>query len=154
MSFRGPEETVVTQPNRLRSRRPLTPRGDFPGHEDPSSRAPSTKARGNSSDERPLSPPLPQRSDDVCVAVTGGAGQIAYALLPLLIHGRVFGDGRRVRLRLLDIEPCAEALEGVAMEIRDCFSPLVRAPAGGGGRIARRWTISLLAFFFFFCYRA
>lgn len=138
----------MAQYDRLRSHRPLTPRGNFPGQEDPSYRATSKKARGNSSDERPLPPPLPRTNDDVCVTVTGGAGQIAYALLPLLIHGRVFGDGRRVRLRLLDIEPCAEALEGVAMEIRDCFSPLVRAQRGGGGRIARRRSVNLLPFLF------
>lgn len=64
--------------------------------------------------------------DEVCVAITGGAGQIAYALVPLIVHGRVFGEGRKVRLRLLDIEACAGALQGVAMEIRDCYSELVR----------------------------
>ncbi|CAN0232772.1 unnamed protein product, partial [Pylaiella littoralis] len=63
--------------------------------------------------------------NDVRVAITGGAGQIAYALVPLIVHGRVFGEGRKVRLRLLDIEACAAALEGVAMEIRDCYSDLV-----------------------------
>lgn len=63
--------------------------------------------------------------DELCVAITGGAGQIAYALVPLIVHGRVFGEGRKVRLRLLDIEACAGALEGVAMEIEDCFSELV-----------------------------
>lgn len=63
----------------------------------------------------------------MCVAITGGAGQIAYALVPLILHGRVFGEGRKVRLRLLDIEPCAKALEGVAMEIQDCYSDLVSA---------------------------
>lgn len=75
----------------------------------------------------------------MCVAITGGAGQIAYSLLPLILHGRVFGEGRKVRLRLLDIDACAAALEGVAMEIRDCRSPLVRTKSvmfGGvlGGR--------------------
>lgn len=64
---------------------------------------------------------------DLCVAITGGAGQIAYALVPLIVHGRVFGEGRKVRLRLLDIEPCAGALQGVAMEIMDCYSELVGA---------------------------
>lgn len=61
----------------------------------------------------------------MCVAITGAAGQIAYALVPLIVHGRVFGEGRLVRLRLLDIEACAGALEGVAMEIRDCYAELV-----------------------------
>lgn len=93
----------------------------------------STEARG---DVR--TPPLPPADNDndtassddldkadVCVAITGGAGQIAYSLIPLIIHGRVFGEGRKVRLRLLDIKPCMGALEGVAMEVLDCFSDLV-----------------------------
>ena len=63
----------------------------------------------------------------MCVAITGGAGQIAYALVPLIVHGRVFGEGRKVRLRLLDIEACSGALQGVAMEIMDCYSELVGA---------------------------
>eukprot|EP00752_Nemacystus_decipiens_P003813 g3508.t2 len=68
--------------------------------------------------------PLSEK-DEVCVAITGGAGQIAYALVPLMVDGRVFGEGRKVRLRLLDIEACAGALEGVAMEVVDCYSELV-----------------------------
>ncbi|CAN0215220.1 unnamed protein product [Discosporangium mesarthrocarpum] len=54
------------------------------------------------------------------VVVTGGAGQIAYALLPLILHGKVFGPDCKVSLRLLDIRACSKALEGVAMEVRDC----------------------------------
>ena len=79
-------------------------------------------ARGGNN---PLDPPPLSGQDDVCVAITGGAGQIAYALVPLIVRGRVFGEGRKVRLRLLDIEACADALRGVAMEIEDCYSELV-----------------------------
>lgn len=64
--------------------------------------------------------------DDVCVTITGAAGQMAYALVPLIMEGCVFGKDRRVRLRLLDVDACADALEGVAMEIRDCYCRLVR----------------------------
>lgn len=46
------------------------------------------------------------------VVVTGGAGQIAYSLIPLIARGVVFGPGVRVNLRLLDIPPSAKALEG------------------------------------------
>nr|AIT70174.1 malate dehydrogenase [Saccharina japonica]AIW62923.1 malate dehydrogenase 1 [Saccharina japonica] len=53
------------------------------------------------------------------VVVTGGAGQIAYSLVPLIARGLVFGPGVRVHLRLLDIPPAANALEGVAMEVQD-----------------------------------
>jgi len=51
--------------------------------------------------------------------VSGAAGQIGYALLPLLANGRVFGPSEKVHLRLLDIEPAMEALRGVAMELED-----------------------------------
>eukprot|EP00904_Undaria_pinnatifida_P010944 jgi/Undpi1/6980/HiC_scaffold_21.g09454.m1 len=53
------------------------------------------------------------------LVVTGGAGQIAYSLIPLIARGLVFGPGVRVHLRLLDIPPAANALDGVAMEIQD-----------------------------------
>lgn len=47
------------------------------------------------------------------VVVTGGAGQIAYSLIPLIARGLVFGRDAKVHLRLLDIPPSAKALEGV-----------------------------------------
>ncbi|CAM9964617.1 unnamed protein product, partial [Ectocarpus fasciculatus] len=53
------------------------------------------------------------------VVVTGGAGQIAYSLIPLIARGLVFGPRTRVNLRLLDIPPSASALEGVVMEVQD-----------------------------------
>ncbi|CAM9306912.1 unnamed protein product [Ectocarpus sp. 12 AP-2014] len=84
---------------------------------------PAAAVHGTSSNPRRPSPLSEQ--GDVCVAITGAAGQIAYALVPLLMHGRVFGEGRKVRLRLLDIEACAGALHGLAMEIQDCNSDLV-----------------------------
>ncbi|CAM9490321.1 unnamed protein product [Ectocarpus sp. 6 AP-2014] len=84
---------------------------------------PTAAVHGTSSNPRRSSPLSEQ--GDVCVAITGGAGQIAYALVPLLMHGRVFGEGRKVRLRLLDIEACVGALQGFAMEIQDCNSDLV-----------------------------
>ncbi|CAM9431158.1 unnamed protein product [Ectocarpus sp. 4 AP-2014] len=84
---------------------------------------PTAAVHGTSLNPRWPSPRSEQ--GDVCVAITGGAGQIAYALVPLLMHGRVFGEGRKVRLRLLDIEACVGALQGFAMEIQDCNSDLV-----------------------------
>lgn len=53
------------------------------------------------------------------VFVSGAAGQIGYALVPLLANGRVFGPQEKVHLRLLDVEPALEALRGVAMELED-----------------------------------
>eukprot|EP00953_Heterococcus_sp_UTEX-ZZ885_P015487 8721-Heterococcus_DN1.PRE.3 len=46
------------------------------------------------------------------VVVTGGAGQIAYSLLPHICSGLVFGPTTQVELHLLDIEPAKQALEG------------------------------------------
>ncbi|CAM9724835.1 unnamed protein product [Ascophyllum nodosum] len=53
------------------------------------------------------------------VVITGGAGQIAYSLIPLISRGIVFGPNVKVHLKLLDIPPAAKALEGVAMEVQD-----------------------------------
>jgi len=39
------------------------------------------------------------------VCVTGGAGQIGYALLPLIASGQMFGPGQPVRLNLLEVCP-------------------------------------------------
>ncbi|SDB89270.1 malate dehydrogenase (NAD) [Raineyella antarctica] len=61
----------------------------------------------------------------VKVAVTGGAGHIAYSLLFRIIQGQLVGPDTPVELRLLEIAPAMKALEGVAMEIDDCASPLV-----------------------------
>lgn len=59
------------------------------------------------------------------VVITGGAGQIAYSLIPYFCQGYVFGDSQRVILHLLDIPPAMEALKGVVMEIEDLAYPLV-----------------------------
>ncbi|KAG6970520.1 hypothetical protein JG687_00002574 [Phytophthora cactorum] len=61
------------------------------------------------------------------IVVSGAAGQIAYSLLPLICIGHIFGPNQRVELRLLDIEPAQEALEGVKMELQDCAFNLVDA---------------------------
>ena len=61
----------------------------------------------------------------VRVAVTGAAGQVAYAMLGRLASGEVFGPDTKIALQLLEITPALPALEGVAMELDDCsFSNL------------------------------
>ena len=61
----------------------------------------------------------------VRVAVTGAAGQVAYAMLGRLASGEVFGADTQVILHLLEITPALPALEGFAMELDDCsFSTL------------------------------
>src|ERR1700720_2856709 len=62
-------------------------------------------------------------ADAIRVAVTGAAGQVAYAMLARLASGEVFGPGRKVILQLLEITPALPALEGVVMELDDCSFP-------------------------------
>ena len=57
---------------------------------------------------------------EINVAVTGGAGQIAYSLLPRLISGETFGEGTKVNLRLIEIPQVVDKLEGTIMELIDC----------------------------------
>jgi malate dehydrogenase len=56
------------------------------------------------------------------IAISGAAGNIGYALIPLLASGYVFGD-RPIELRLLEIPHALKALAGVRMEIIDCAFP-------------------------------
>jgi malate dehydrogenase len=62
----------------------------------------------------------------VRVAVTGAAGQVAYAMLGRLASGAVFGPDTKVILQLLEITPALPALEGVAMELDDCSFPALQ----------------------------
>lgn len=59
------------------------------------------------------------------VAVTGGAGQIAYSLLFRIGNGEVFGADQPVILQILEITPAMDALKGVVMELNDAAQPLV-----------------------------
>jgi malate dehydrogenase len=60
------------------------------------------------------------------VAVTGAAGQVAYAMLGRLACGEVFGPNTKVILQLLEIPQALPALEGVAMELDDCSFPTLQ----------------------------
>ena len=61
----------------------------------------------------------------VNVAVTGAAGQIAYALLFRIASGQMLGEDTLIRLRLLEIPDAVTAAEGTAMELHDCAFPLL-----------------------------
>ena len=61
--------------------------------------------------------------DVIRVAVTGAAGQVAYAMLGRLASGEIFGANQKIVLQLLEIQPALAALEGVAMELDDCSFP-------------------------------
>ncbi|KAJ8906187.1 hypothetical protein NDN08_002682 [Rhodosorus marinus] len=71
-------------------------------------------------DAEPVFPDRPIR-----VAITGAAGQIGYALLPLICTGRMFGMSQKVSLHLLEITPALTALSGVVMELEDCAFPIL-----------------------------
>ncbi|PKA46435.1 Malate dehydrogenase, cytoplasmic [Apostasia shenzhenica] len=64
--------------------------------------------------------------DPVRVLVTGAAGQIGYALVPMVARGAMLGPDQPVILHMLDIPPAAEALEGVKMELIDAAFPLLK----------------------------
>ncbi len=63
----------------------------------------------------------------VRVAITGGAGQIAYSLAFRIAAGDMLGPDQPVILQLLEIPPAMGALEGVVMELNDCAFPLVHS---------------------------
>lgn len=61
------------------------------------------------------------------VAITGGAGQIAYQLLFRIANGEVFGHDQPLALHILEIPEALTALEGVKMELQDCAFPLLHS---------------------------
>ncbi len=61
----------------------------------------------------------------VRVVVTGATGQVAYALLPRIAAGEMFGPDVEVDLRLSDIAPMIEKAKGVVMELQDGAYPLL-----------------------------
>jgi malate dehydrogenase len=63
-------------------------------------------------------------SKSVTIAVSGGAGQISYALLARLALGELTGDAR-VTLKLLEIPQILKTLDGVRMELEDLASPVL-----------------------------
>ena len=63
----------------------------------------------------------------ITVSVTGAAGQIGYALLFRIASGAMFGPDQPVALRLIEIEPAMNALQGVVMELDDCAFPLLQS---------------------------
>lgn len=69
---------------------------------------------------------LDVEEDPVVVLVTGAAGQIGYALVPMIARGEMLGPNQPVILHLLDTEPAAEALNGVKMELIDAAFPLLK----------------------------
>jgi malate dehydrogenase len=61
----------------------------------------------------------------VKVVVTGATGQVAYALLPRIAAGEMFGPDTDVDLRLADIPQMVDKAKGVLMELEDGAYPLL-----------------------------
>lgn len=59
------------------------------------------------------------------VAVTGSSGQVAYALIPRIAAGEMFGRDQALDLRLYDISPMIAKVRGVVMELEDGAYPLL-----------------------------
>ncbi|MBI2774140.1 MAG: malate dehydrogenase [Chloroflexi bacterium] len=64
-------------------------------------------------------------SRTVSVVVTGATGQVAYALLPRIAAGEMFGPDTDVDLRLSDIPQMIDKARGVIMELEDGAYPLL-----------------------------
>ncbi len=75
----------------------------------------------------------------VTVAITGGAGQIGYALAFRVASGQMLGADQPLNLHLLEITSALQALQGVVMELNDCaFPTLMRVVASDDARIVFR----------------
>ena len=61
----------------------------------------------------------------VTVAITGAAGQIGYQLCFRIAAGDMLGLDQPVVLKLLEITPALDALNGVVMELRDAAFTLL-----------------------------
>lgn len=70
------------------------------------------------------------------VAVTGGAGQIAYNLLFRIASGEMLGFDQPIALHILEIPDALKVLEGVKMELDDCAFPLLKEIHIGSNPVA------------------
>lgn len=66
--------------------------------------------------------------------VTGTTGQVAYALLPRIAAGEMFGPDTEVDLRLADIPAMIDKAKGVVMELQDGAYPLLSAVTASADR--------------------
>lgn len=60
------------------------------------------------------------------IAVTGGAGQIAYSLLFRIANGDMLGKDQPIALHILELPEALDPLAGVCMELEDCAFPLLK----------------------------
>ena len=60
------------------------------------------------------------------IAITGGAGQIAYSLLFRIASGELLGKNQKISFSILETTTQQESLRGVMMELEDCAFPLLQ----------------------------
>src|SRR5437016_14399803 len=70
----------------------------------------------------------------VRVVVTGATGQVAYALLPRIAAGEMFGPETEVDLRLSDIPQMIDKAKGTLMELEDGAFPLLASVVASADR--------------------
>jgi malate dehydrogenase len=70
----------------------------------------------------------------VKVVVTGATGQVAYALLPRIAAGEMFGPSTEVDLRLSDIPQMIDKAKGAIMELEDGAYPLLSQVSASADR--------------------
>ena len=70
----------------------------------------------------------------VKVVVTGATGQVAYALLPRIAAGEMFGPDTEIDLRLSDIPQMIDKAKGLLMELEDGAFPLLSRLSVGSDR--------------------
>jgi malate dehydrogenase len=68
------------------------------------------------------------------VVVTGATGQVAYALLPRIAAGEMFGPDTEVDLRLSDLPQMIDKAKGVVMELEDGAYPLLARVSASADR--------------------
>ena len=73
-------------------------------------------------------------SNTIRVVVTGATGQVAYALLPRIASGEMFGPDTEIDLRLADIPQMIDKAKGVLMELEDCAYPLLERVSASADR--------------------
>src|SRR3989442_3027361 len=73
-------------------------------------------------------------STTVRVVVTGATGQVAYALLPRIASGEMFGLDTEIDLRLADIPQMIDKAKGVLMELEDGAYPLLERVSASSDR--------------------
>ena len=60
------------------------------------------------------------------ITITGAAGQIGYQLAFRIASGQLLGQEEKINLKLLEIPAALDALNGVAMELDDLRSLVLR----------------------------